>query len=50
MEVTFDSEVNSRQFLPPDFAELEVTHQREYQNIHLARMGLPDALAMANAY
>ena len=50
VEVTFDSEVNSRQFLPPDFAELEVTHQREYQNIHLARMGLPDAFAMANAY
>lgn len=50
VEVTFDSEVNSRQFLPPDFAELEVTHRREYQHVHLARMGLPDAFAMANVY
>ncbi|GGF68040.1 CYTH domain-containing protein [Alteromonas lipolytica] len=50
VEVEFDSEVHSRQFLPPDFAELEVTHRREYQNVNLARMGLPDSLAMANAY
>ena len=50
VEVAFDNEVHSRQFLPPDFAELEVTHRREYQNVHLARTGLPDALAMANAY
>lgn len=50
VEVEFDSEVHSRQFLPPDFAEMEVTHRREYQNVHLARMGLPDALALVNAY
>lgn len=50
LEVEFENEVHSRQFLPPQFAELEVTHRREYQNVQLARMGLPDALAMANAY
>lgn len=48
VEVEFDSEMNSRQFLPPDFAEFEVTHRREYQNVHLAKFGLPDTLAMVS--
>ena len=49
VEVAFENEMQSRQFFPPDYAELEVTHRREYQHVNLARMGLPDALAMANA-
>lgn len=50
VEVEFDSAMNSRQFLPPDFAEFEVTHQREYQHIHLAKFGLPDSLALASCH
>ena len=42
VEVEFDSEISSRQFLPPDFADLEVTHRKEFQNVALARYGLPD--------
>lgn len=43
VEVEFDSEASSRQFLPPDFAELEVTQVEAYQNASLARYGLPDS-------
>jgi len=42
VEVEFDSEISSRQFLPPDFAEIEVTHNKEFQNVALAKFGLPD--------
>lgn len=44
VEVEFDSEISSRQFLPPDFADIEVTHRKEFQNIALARFGLPDRI------
>ena len=44
VEVEFDSEISSRQFLPPDFADVEVTHRKEFQNVALARFGLPDRI------
>ena len=50
VEVEFDSEMHSRQFLPPDFAEFEVTHRREYQLAHLAKCGLPDSLALMSCH
>ena len=49
MEVEFDSEMSSRQFLPPDFAETEVTHKKEFQNVALARFGLPDMIIASSS-
>jgi CYTH domain-containing protein len=49
VEVEFDSEISSRQFLPPDFADVEVTHRREFQNVALARYGLPDRIVTPSA-
>ena len=48
VKVKFDSEISSRQFLPPDFAEIEVTHKKEFQSVALAQFGLPD-IAIASA-
>jgi CYTH domain-containing protein len=44
VEVEFDSEQASREFLPPDFAQFEVTADAAYQDQNLARFGLPDDL------
>ena len=49
VEVEFDSEMSSRQFLPPDFAETEVTHKKEFQNVALARFGLPDMIIASSS-
>ena len=38
----FADEVACRQFLPPDFAQTEVTHEKEFSTEVLARFGLPD--------
>ncbi|MDC8830091.1 hypothetical protein [Alteromonas gilva] len=46
--VEFDSEVDCRRFLAPDFTDFEVTHRREYQNEQLARLGMPDTFAKAS--
>lgn len=45
LEVEFKSEDASREFLPPDFAEDEVTTDEEFKNGHLARFGLPAKFA-----
>ena len=42
LEVQFDNESSCRQFLPPDFADIEVSHYREYTSMSLAKFGLPD--------
>lgn len=41
VEVEFDSEDASRDFLPPDFVNEEVTTNPSYKNLNLARNGLP---------
>ncbi len=40
-EVEFDNEQASKEFLPPDFAQREVTDNQEYKNVNLARFGMP---------
>lgn len=40
-EVEFANEEESRHFLPPDFAEVEVTSEPAYRNVNLARHGMP---------
>lgn len=44
VEVEFTDEVTSRQFVPPDFAECEVTAMEAYQNVNLARHGVPKSV------
>ncbi|NVK57702.1 MAG: adenylate cyclase [Alteromonadaceae bacterium] len=46
----FDSEISRQQFTLPDYADFEVTHRREYQNEHLARVGMPASPALLNTY
>lgn len=41
VEVEFENEQQSREFLPPDFADREVTTNQEYKNASLARFGMP---------
>lgn len=42
----FPDEVTCRQFLAPDFAQTEVTHDKEFSTEALARFGLPDVSAI----
>lgn len=42
VEVEFTSEEESRDFLPPDFVNDEVTTNSDFKNLNLARNGLPD--------
>ena len=41
VEVEFDTEEDSRAFLPPDFAERDVTHDQTFKNAQLALNGIP---------
>lgn len=45
LEVEFNSEEASQEFLPPDFTEQEVTTDQDYKNANLARFGLPGKFA-----
>ncbi|BDX07354.1 CYTH domain-containing protein [Planctobacterium marinum] len=45
LEVEFNSEEASQEFLPPDFTGQEVTTDQDYKNANLACFGLPGKFA-----
>lgn len=44
--VTFANEQQCREFIQPDYVHTEVTHHKDYTDMALARIGLPDINAM----